>query len=129
MVVTGEEGGVTRTRLVGCVRLRCRAGHGRRLWIRMGKMKRTLGRNGGRTCLSNELLEGWVRKEEEWCCALRAMAIGETSLERPLESMGERWGRDWEEVGRRSEKGTGRTLMGLYVHRMRVVGDGKVTER
>lgn len=51
-------------------------------------MKRTLGRNGGRTCLSNELLEGWVRKEEEWCCALRAMAIGETSLERPLESIG-----------------------------------------
>lgn len=81
------------------------------------------------TCLSSELLEGWVRKEELCCCALRAMAIGETSLERPLQSMGERWGRDWEEVGRRSEKGTERTLMGLYVHRMGVVGYGKVTRR
>lgn len=46
VVVTEEEGGVTRTRLVGGVRLGCRAGHGRWFWTRMGEMKRRLWRDG-----------------------------------------------------------------------------------
>lgn len=74
------------------------------------------GREWAKAYLSNELLEGRVRKEEVCCRVLRAMAIGDTSLERPLQSMvgsaGGVTGRKWEGDQRRRWR---ELLKGLYV--------------
>ena len=121
-----EAEGVTRTRRAWEMDARGRVGHGAVVvWTYQGRR--------GTSMETGSWLRrgGWGADGGRRWCGVRCER-GQWGTRPWNGSGGPCWRarrRDWEEVGRRSEKGTGRTLMGLYVHRMRVVGDGKVTER